>query len=410
MRFHKDENIVPILEHLGVVFIKSGQYLSLREELVGPELVSILRKLQDSVRPMHPAIANNIMIREFGVNYKETFLGFDEYTPMASASIAQIYKAKIFFQDEYKEVAIKIQRVGIYKIIKQDLKSIKFLCKIFDRIYSKNGNLQLYDIVAHIEEILYQELDFNREAANASEMRSNAQELGNFLVIPKVYWEHTNSKIITFEWINGKKFMNIDDSNNKELIVKRIVKIFFFQVFDKKFFHGDLHPGNIFILPNDKIALVDFGITYRLPETLCKNLIIMIWGMIKRDYNQVLKAHIDAGLLPLPSNPEEAEIVKIEFMQACRRVIEPVLDSYQSNISLKKLMFGIMSMLQEFSISTDLHLVLLNRAFIYLDYLYRTLAPNGNLLLDLKEYCEIWWVQNYGVEQRIFRSIKEFFL
>ncbi|MGY8831333.1 MAG: AarF/UbiB family protein, partial [Pseudomonadales bacterium] len=309
-------------EELGPIFIKFGQLLSTRRDLLPTDIADELAKLQDQVPPFDPAKALALIESQLGAKVGEVFARFDTQ-PLASASVAQVHAAQL---KSGEEVVVKVIRPGLKPVIEQDIAWLFLLAKVAERASADARRLRPVEVVSDYEKTIYDELDLLREAANASQLRRNF-EGSPLLYVPQVYWDYCRPKVLVMERIYGIQVTDLetlaDQRTDMKLLAERGVEIFFTQVFRDSFFHADMHPGNIFVSTrtpwNPQYIAIDCGIIGSLTaedqDYLARNLI----AFFKRDYRRVAQLHIDSGWVP-------AETKINDFEAAIRTVCEPIFE------------------------------------------------------------------------------------
>ncbi|MGA4635551.1 ubiquinone biosynthesis regulatory protein kinase UbiB [Pseudomonas solani] len=374
------------LEGLGPIFIKFGQLLSTRRDLLPPDIADELARLQDQVPPFDPEQAVARIEEQLGARVSEVFARFD-VTPLASASVAQVHAAQL---KSGEEVVVKVIRPNLRPIIRQDLAWLFILARIAERLSSDARRLRPVEVVSDYEKTIYDELDLLREAANASQLRRNF-EGSPLLYVPQVYWDLCRPKVLVMERIYGVPVTDLatlaDQRTDLKLLAERGVEIFFTQVFRDSFFHADMHPGNIFVSNrqpwNPQYIAIDCGIIGSLtPEDqdyLARNLI----AFFKRDYRRVAQLHIDSGWVP-------AETRVNDFEAAIRTVCEPIFERPLKDISFGQLLLRLFQTARRFNMEVQPQLVLLQKTLLNIEGLGRQLYPNLDLWSTAQPYLERW--------------------
>ncbi|MBP9721842.1 MAG: ubiquinone biosynthesis regulatory protein kinase UbiB [Gammaproteobacteria bacterium] len=381
------------LEDLGPIFIKLGQLISTRDDLLPKIVIQELTKLQDQVKPFETRIAKDIIQTELRQSCDNLFNNFSQ-EPLASASIAQVHSAKINNQD----IIIKIVRPDLNYIIKKDLKLLKFLAKLILIIKPKIEKAKPLEQVLELERILHEEQDLMREAANASQLKR--QNNPNLIYIPKVYWEYCTKNILVLERIYGLSLNNLlelkKQNINCKLLAKRSIEVFFTQVFEHGLFHGDMHPGNIFINPNSPnnpsnpgFYAVDFGIMGSLGPEEKHYLAWNFWAFINRDYKKVALLHIESGWV-CPDTRVEL------FEAAIRTVCEPILEQPIAKISFGELFIGLFEVARRFNLQLQPQLLVFKKALINVESMARRLDSEIDLWATSKPYIEVWVQKQFG--------------
>jgi ubiquinone biosynthesis protein len=374
------------LEELGPIFIKFGQLLSTRRDLLPADIADELAKLQDQVPPFDPAHSLALIEAQLGAKVGEVFARFDAQ-PLASASVAQVHGAQL---KSGEEVVVKVIRPGLKPIIKQDLAWLFLLAKIAERASADARRLRPVEVVSDYEKTIYDELDLLREAANASQLRRNF-EGSPLLYVPQVYWDLCRPKVLVMERIYGVQVTDLDtladQRTDMKLLAERGVEIFFTQVFRDSFFHADMHPGNIFVSTrqpwNPQYIAIDCGIIGSLtPEDqdyLARNLI----AFFKRDYRRVAQLHIDSGWVP-------ADTKVNDFEAAIRTVCEPIFEKPLKDISFGQLLLRLFQTARRFNMEVQPQLVLLQKTLLNIEGLGRQLYPDLDLWSTAQPFLERW--------------------
>ena len=374
------------LEELGPIFIKFGQLLSTRRDLLPADIADELAKLQDQVPPFDPAQSLALIEAQLGAKVAEVFARFDAQ-PLASASVAQVHGAQL---KSGEEVVVKVIRPGLKPIIKQDLAWLFLLAKVAEKASSDARRLRPVEVVSDYEKTIYDELDLLREAANASQLRRNF-EGSPLLYVPQVYWDFCRPKVLVMERIYGIQVTDLetlaDQRTDMKLLAERGVEIFFTQVFRDSFFHADMHPGNIFVSTrqpwNPQYIAIDCGIIGSLtPEDqdyLARNLI----AFFKRDYRRVAQLHIDSGWVPADT--------KVNYFEAAiRTVCEPIFEKPLKDISFGQLLLRLFQTARRFNMEVQPQLVLLQKTLLNIEGLGRQLYPDLDLWSTAQPFLERW--------------------
>ena len=315
------------LQGMGTTFIKLGQFLATRPDIIGDELAKSLEKLQDKVPAFDIYDAKKVIKKEIGENYYKNITEISE--PIAAASIAQVHLAKIKIDNLDQQVAIKILRPDIEKLFNEELDALMLFAYIVENIFSKAKRLKLVEVVHLLREITNIEMDLRFEAAAANELYENTKNDLGFNV-PKIYWNYTTKKVLTLDKVNGvsiREHQKLKDSGvNLQKLAENLIQHFLKQAVRDGFFHGDMHQGNLFVDSKGNIIPVDFGIMGRLDKSNRKFLAEILYGFIQRDYVKVAEVHFQAGLVPQDASKEE-------FAQALRSVGEPIFGQSIKDIS-----------------------------------------------------------------------------
>lgn len=385
------------LEELGPIFIKLGQTLSTRPDLIPVEIAQALEKLQDDVEPISWQEAKTVVQSQLPQNLRDDFASVEEQ-PLAAASIAQVHAATLKNGDE---VVIKVLRPGIEKKIDRDVKLMRALAKLAKKHLNPGVQVDPTEIVAEFEKTIYDELDLQREAANASVLRKNFLHSKD-LYVPRIYWDYSKEKVMVQERIHGisiKDFEGLKAAGiNLEKLAKKGIKIFYTQVFRDNFFHADMHPGNIFISrdnPEDpQILLLDFGICGSLPKGHRVDLANNFMAFFKQDYRRVAELHIEAGWVPADTNVEDLEA-------ATRTICEPYMAKPIEEISFGEVMLKTFQMAKRFKLIIQPELILLQKTLLNIEGLGRQLYPQLDIWQISEPILRDIMRDHYGPQQSI---------
>ncbi|MDH5648612.1 MAG: ubiquinone biosynthesis regulatory protein kinase UbiB [Gammaproteobacteria bacterium] len=376
------------LEELGPIFVKFGQMMSTRPDLLPEDIAEELKKLQDQVPPFSGDEAVAIIERSYGESLESHFRNFDK-TPVASASVAQVHFAELH---DGTEVAVKVLRPGIEEVIERDLNLLYTLARLAMRYWSEARRLRLVEVVDEFNNTLHQELDLMQESANASQLRANFNG-SDMLYVAKVYWDHTRRNVMVMERIHGIPISDIDALKQAGIDMRRLahngVEIFFTQAFRDGFFHADMHPGNIFVSPDGQYQAVDFGIMGSLGDRDKRYLAQNFVAFFNRDYRAVADAHLRAGWVPPETRPEE-------FESAIRAVCEPIFAKPIKDISFGRLLMHLFQTARRFNMEIQPQLVLLQKTLFQIEGLGRRLYPDLDLWVTAKPYLERWMREQMG--------------
>ena len=385
------------LEELGPIFVKFGQNLSTRRDLLPNDVADELAKLQDRVPPFPGALARKIIEKEYGQSLSAVFERFDE-TPLASASIAQVHVATL---PGGREVVVKVLRPGIEKTIRRDIGLLYAAAHLADRYWREAKRLRPLEVVAEYEKTILDELDLQREAANASQLRRNFLD-SPLLYVPEIYWPLTRRNVMVIERIHGTPISEVESLRRQgvdlKLLSERGVEIFFTQVFRDNFFHADMHPGNIFVSPEGRYIAVDFGIMGSLSPSdqhyLAQNFI----AFFNRDYHRVAELHVQSGWVPESTRVDE-------FEGAIRTVCEPIFEKPLKDISFGALLLRLFQTARRFNMEVQPQLVLLQKTLLNIEGLGRQLYPELDLWQTAKPYLEQWMKDQVG-PRATFNTLK----
>ena len=378
------EKLCLALEGMGTTFIKLGQFLATRPDIIGEELAKNLEKLQDKLPAFDIYEAKKIIKKEIGDNQFKNILELSE--PIAAASIAQVHIAKIKNENQNKEVAIKILRPDIEKLFNEELDALMLFAYIVENTFSKAKRLKLIEIIHLLREITNIEMDLRFEAAAANELYENTKNDKGFNV-PKIYWNYTTKKILTLDKVDGisirehetLKKLDID----LKILAEKLIQHFLKQAIRDGFFHGDMHQGNLFVDQKGNIIPVDFGIMGRLDKNNRKFLAEILYGFIQRDYTKVAEVHFQAGLVPHDASKEE-------FAQALRSVGEPIFGQSIKDISGGNLLAQLFEITEKFNMPTQTPLLLLQKTMVVVECVARKLYPETNIWEVSRPVLEDW--------------------
>ncbi|HET9680128.1 MAG TPA: ubiquinone biosynthesis regulatory protein kinase UbiB, partial [Gammaproteobacteria bacterium] len=374
------------LEDLGPIFVKFGQMLSTRRDLLPLDIADELARLQDKVPPFSGSRAREIVEQELQQSVTQAYQAFDEQA-LASASIAQVHAATLLSGEE---VVVKVLRPGMHKLIQRDIDLLYLIARLAQKYWSQGKRLRPVEVVAEYEKTIFDELDLMREAANAAQLKRNFTD-SPLLYVPNVYWPQTTKQIMTMERIHGIPVSDIKALHahkvNMRVLAERGVEIFFTQVFGHNFFHADMHPGNIFIDASDpelpRYLAVDFGIIGTLSEQDQYYLAANFIAFFNRDYYTVAKLHVDSGWVPAGTRVDD-------FESAIRTVCEPIFDKPLKEISFGQVLLRLFQTAQRFNMEIQPQLVLLQKTLLNVEGLGRDLYPDLDLWQTAKPYLEQW--------------------
>lgn len=397
-----EERLRGALIALGPVFIKFGQTLSTRRDLLPPDLANELALLQDRVPPFESAQARKLIEKQLGASVDELFAEFD-VEPLASASVAQVHPARL---KDGRAVVVKVIRPGIERVIRQDVALLYVMARMVQNLWSEGKRLRPVEVVEEYEQTIFDELDLRKEAANATQLRRNFAD-SDILYVPEVYWDYTRQSVMVMERISGIPVADVEALNaqgtNMEKLAERGVEIFFTQVFRDSFFHADMHPGNIFVSrdnpENPQYIAVDFGIVGSLSPEDQSYLARNILAFFQRDYRLVAQLHIDSGWVPADTNVHA-------FETAIRSVCEPIFEKPLKDISFGMVLLGLFQTARRFNMVVQPQLILLQKTLLNIEGLGRQLYPELDLWKTGKPYLENWMKERMGVKAMI-KNIKQ---
>jgi len=372
------------LQEMGTTFIKLGQFLATRPDIIGENLAKDLETLQDKLPEFEKSEATLILKKGLEENVYNNISEFSE--PIAAASIAQVHFAKIKINGDIKEVAIKILRPSIEKIFNEEIDALMLLASLTEKIVSKSRRLKLIEVVHLLREITNLEMDLRFEAAAANELYENTKDDIGFNV-PKIYWNFTTKNILTLDKIDGISIRESEQLKKNRIDVtklsKNIIQHFLRQAIRDGFFHADMHQGNIFVNKNGEIIPVDFGIMGRLDDLSKRYLAEILYGFTQRDYKKVAKVHLLANLVPKNTSLSE-------FAQALRSIGEPIFGQSVKNISGSKLLNQLFEVTEKFNMQTQPQLLLLQKTMVVVEGVARKLDPETDIWETSKPILENW--------------------
>ena len=386
------ERIRRALEELGPIFVKFGQVVSTRRDLLPEEIANELAKLQDQVTPFSKSQALEILNTTYDKSIDQIFKKIDD-EPLAAASIAQVHSAKL---SDGKDVIVKILRPNIQVQIEKDISALYIIARSLENFWSESEQVKPTEIVKEYEKTIINELNLKREAANAARLKKNFSK-SEMLYVPEIYWDYCRTNILVQERIYGTPIRDIDTLKKQKTNIKALaengVEIFFTQVFRHNFFHADMHPGNIFVQIEDpdspKYAAVDFGIIGTLTKDdqyyLAENFLAFFEG----DYNKIAQLHIDSGWVPSETRVDEFEI-------AIRTVCEPIFNKPLSDISFANVLISLFNTARQFNMEVQPQLILLQKTLFNIEGLGRQLYPELDLWKTAYPVLKEWMNEQIG--------------
>lgn len=397
-RKNRGDNLAIAFKKLGPSFIKLGQTLSVRPDLVGEEIADSLTSLQDKIPPFSSAQARYIIEKELGKPIEKMFSKFGEEA-VAAASIAQVHKAVTI---DGHEVAVKILRPGIQKKFHRDIKLFYSIAK-FLKTFKKFRRLRPKAVVDVFADSVKKELDLRMEAAAASELRQNCKD-DEGIYVPKIFWHLTSEKVLVTEWINGIPVNDrealIKAGHSLEKITTRLSRAFLNQSYRDGFFHADIHPGNLFVDGEGNIVPVDFGIMGRLDKQTKIYVAEILRGFLSGDYAHVAKIHFDAGYVPKHKSEQD-------FMLACRAIGEPIMGLPVAQISIAKLLAMLFKVTEDFEMETQPQLLLLQKTMVLIEGVGQKLYPEVNMWHQAEDWIKVWAKENIGPKAKMRDGVKE---
>jgi ubiquinone biosynthesis protein len=376
------------LERLGPIFVKFGQMLSTRRDLLPQDIADELARLQDQVPPFAPEVALLEIERAYGRPVQEVFGAFDS-TCVASASIAQVHFATL---PDGREVAVKILRPDMREVIDHDLALMDMAAWLLEKVWKNGRRLKPCAVVAEFAKYLRDELDLMREAANCAQLRRNFLD-SQLLIVPEVFWDWCTPTVMVMQRMQGTPISRIDTLRARGIDLQRLstagVEIFFTQVFRDGFFHADMHPGNIFVHDDGRYIALDFGIVGTLTNTDKDYLAQNFLAFFRRDYKRVAEAHVESGWAPQDTRIDE-------FEAAIRAVCEPVFDRPLKDISFGKVLLRLFQTSRRFNVEIQPQLIMLQKTLLNIEGLGRQLDPELDLWKTAKPFLERWMNEQLG--------------
>ncbi|MDM0015962.1 ubiquinone biosynthesis regulatory protein kinase UbiB [Variovorax saccharolyticus] len=393
------------LERLGPIFVKFGQVLSTRRDLLPPDIADELAWLQDRVPPFPSKVAIATIERAFRRPVSDIFVQFDE-TPVASASIAQVHFATVRLADgSVRDAAVKVLRPGMRDVIEKDLALMAMMAGWVEGLSADGKRLKPREVVAEFDKYLHDELDLVREAANAAQLRRNMEKL-NLVLIPEMYWDFCHPEVMVMERMKGVPIAQLDRLRSAGVDIPKLardgVTIFFTQVFRDGFFHADMHPGNIQVSLEPetfgRYVSLDFGIIGTLTESDKEYLAQNFVAFFRRDYKRVAELHLESGWVPHGTRIDELEA-------AIRTVCEPYFDRPLKEISLGMVLMRLFQTSRRFHVEIQPQLVLLQKTLLNIEGLGRQLDPELDLWHTAKPFLEKWMTDQIG-PRKLFEQLR----
>ena len=381
---NEGEKLCNSIQEMGTTFIKLGQFLSTRPDIIGSEIAKKLENLQDKLPPFETDKAKKIIQKELGDNNYNSLLNISE--PVAAASIAQVHKAQLNDNGTIKDVAIKILRPNIKKVFNEEIDALMLLAFIVEGTIKKTKRLKLVEVVFLLKEITNLELDLRFEASAANEFLENTKNDIGFNV-PKIFWNYTSKNILTLEWIDGISIREKEELDKKNIDTKSlatdIIQHFLRHAIRDGFFHADMHQGNLFINKSGEIIPIDFGIMGRLDKLNQRYLAEILFGFVQRDYKKVAEVHLIAGLVPKNVSIDE-------FAQALRSIGEPIFGQSVKDISGGNLLKQLFEITEKYNMQTQPQLLLLQKTMVVVEGVARKLNPETNIWKTSRPILENW--------------------
>ncbi len=396
----KNRALFFFLKFSGPSFIKLGQILASRPDIIGQSLASSLSILQDKLPSFCQKTVKKTLKEEFGDGFEKSFKEFN-FVAASSASIAQVHKAVL---QDGQVVAVKILRPQIRRIMARDISTLKLIAKILT-IFSKPLSKAARDIANLLEAVAKSELDLLQEAANASRLKEDLKDVKGFYV-PKIFWKFSTSKVLVLEWLDGIPFSNkaeiLAAPFEKRQIAQNLVISYFNQVYSNGFFHADMHQGNLFLLKNGDIGVVDFGIIGQIDKKTRLAIAEILIGFLNKNYQRVAQIHIDAGLVPVHTNVDKLAL-------SCRKIGETIVGADVKDISVAKLLTNLIAMTREYEMDARPDLLLLQKTIFLVEAVGIMLDPNLNIWDLARPWIKDWAKQNLGFDAKIRDAMFDLF-
>ena len=396
----EEDKLCNSIQKMGTTFIKLGQFLSTRPDIIGNEIAKKLENLQDKLPSFSTDKAKKIIQKELGDNNYNLLLNISE--PVAAASIAQVHKAQLNDNGTIKDIAIKILRPDIKKIFNDEIDALMLLAFLIEGIIKKTKRLKLVEVVFLLKEITNLELDLRFEGSAANEFLENTKNDVGFKV-PKIFWNYTSENVLTLEWINGISIREKEELERKNIDTKilatDVIQHFLRHAIRDGFFHADMHQGNLFVNENGEIVPVDFGIMGRLDRLNQRYLAEILFGFVKRDYKKVAEVHLVAGLVPQNVSVDE-------FAQALRSIGEPIFGQSVKDISGGNLLKQLFEITDKFNMQTQPQLLLLQKTMVVVEGVARKLNPETNIWETSRPVLENWLKETKDPINSLTETIK----
>ena len=397
----EEQKLSNSLQSMGTTFIKLGQFLATRPDIIGEELSKQLETLQDKLPPFPLSKAKEMIKKDLGNELFNSIINLSE--PIAAASIAQVHKAQINDNGTIKDVAIKILRPNIKKIFNEEIDALMLLAFLVESFIKKTKRLKLVEVVFLLKEITNLEMDLRFEAAAANEYADNTKNDAGFKV-PKIYWNFTSENVMTLDWIDGISIRETEELLKRNIDTKKIasdiIQHFLRHAIRDGFFHADMHQGNIFIDNSGQIVPIDFGIMGRLDKLSQIFLAEILFGFIQRDYKKVAEVHLSAGLVP-------KEVPVNDLAQALRSIGEPIFGQSVKDISGGRLLKQLFDVTEKFNMQTQPQLLMLQKTMVVVEGVARKLNPETNIWETSKPVLEKWLSETKDPINAINETLKE---
>ncbi len=383
------------IDRLGPSYVKMGQFLSTRPDIVGPQVALELESLQDRVTPMSRQAAVDIIETAFGAKIDTIFEEFGE--PVAAASIAQVHRAAVASAQGRRDVAVKVLRVGVERRFTRDLADMFFAARLAERVAPVSRRLRLVQVVETLARSVRMEMDFRLEAAAASEFAENSRDDPDIRA-PTIDWDRTTREVMTMEWVDGTPLADRErlaaHGFDPRALARALIQTFLRHALRDGFFHADMHQGNFFVNSTGRIVAVDFGIMGRLGRKERRFLAEILYGFIRRDYQRVAEVHFEAGYVSSVHRTED-------FAQAIRAIGEPIHSRTADQISMAKLLTLLFEVTALFDMHTRVELVMLQKTMVVVEGVARKLDPHLNMWSTSEPVVGAWILENLGPKGRL---------
>ncbi|MEQ9146303.1 MAG: 2-polyprenylphenol 6-hydroxylase [Parvibaculaceae bacterium] len=399
------ERLSTALQTLGPSYIKLGQFLATRPDIIGTELAGDLGMLRDRLPPFDQSVAVATIESELGAPISELYVEFGE--PVAAASIAQVHKASIAIAERtegdgpegltYRDVAVKVLRPGVETRFAQDLDSFFWIAETVEKRQPAARRLRPVEVVQTLADSVELEMDLRLEAAAMSEMAQNTAHDTDFRV-PEIDWERTSRRVMTLEWVDGTPATDRDAlvaaGHDMAALGTRTIQTFLTHALRDGFFHADMHQGNLFVDPDGTLVAVDFGIMGRLDQRSRRFLAEILYGFVRRDYRRVAEIHFEAGYVPDDKNIDT-------FAQALRSIGEPIFGKTAKDVSMGRLLAQLFLVTDQFDMATRPELILLQKTMVVVEGVARHFDPEHNIWDSAEPILAAWMAERLGPEGRI---------
>jgi len=398
---NEEERLCRSMESMGITFIKLGQFLATRPDIIGEKLSDQLQTLQDKVPPFQKNLALSEIKEGVGNENFKDFINISE--PIAAASIAQVHKAQIKDNGVLKDVAIKVLRPNIKKVFNDEIEALMLLAYIIESFVKKTKRLKLVEVVFLLKEITNHEMDLRFEAAAANEFYENTRNDVGFK-LPKIYWKLTSDNVLTLDWVDAVSIREVEKIKslgvNSKTLARDIIQHFLRHAVRDGYFHADMHQGNLLVDSSGQLIFIDFGIMGRIDKINRRFLAEILYGFIKRDYKKVAEVHIAAGLVPQKVNLEE-------LAQALRSIGEPIFGQSVKDISGGKLLKQLFDITEKFNMQTQPQLLLLQKTMVVVEGVARKLDPEANIWEISQPVLEKWLKETKDPIKEIGNILKD---